>query len=275
MFLGRGGETPYHSHNAFKLVISLEDRPIKVDGPAGDQQGPVVMVRANQNHRVRTFGATVAVLFVEPEGPAGRRLSAIERLGGHWPAVNDDHREALRRLANGAQPAPAFEVAYQALLDTLRPPGRSADAPLDRRVRTTLRLLRGAGSERARTADLASRVELSASRLAHLIQAELGLSVARYRRWHRLRRAAERIALGATITDTAHECGFADSAHLSRTFVAMLGITPSIFRASHIVVPAEARLIVDALGPEFEVPIGVQSGGREGSEATPGYRAAR
>jgi len=237
LFLGRGGETPYHSHNAFKLVLSLEDRSICVDGPRGCEQGEVVMVRANQNHRVRTFGATVAVLFVEPEGPVGRALSAIDRRGGRWPTVTDGHREGLRLLVDRAAPAPAFEAAYQGLLDTLASSAPPVAAPLDRRVRATLHLLRAAETEGARTADLARRVDLSASRLAHLVQTELGLSVARYRRWRRLRKAAELIALGAAITDTAHESGFADGAHLSRTFVEMLGITPSVFRASQIVVP--------------------------------------
>lgn len=245
LFVGRGGETPYHSHNAFKLVLSLEDRPVSVDGPRGQQRGPAVMVRANEHHRVRTFGATVAVLFVEPEGPVGRALSALERHGGRWPAVSDGQRQQLSRLAEGGSRL-GLEAAYEGLLETLSsdPP---SFLPLDRRVQTTLRLLRAAEPERARTADLAGRVDLSPSRLAHLVHAELGLSVARYRRWRRLRKAAELIGLGATITDTAHECGFADSAHLSRTFVQMLGITPSVFRASQIVVPPETRLAASGL----------------------------
>jgi AraC-like DNA-binding protein len=34
-------------------------------------------------------------------------------------------------------------------------------------------------------------------------------------------------AAGGSLTDAAHEAGFADSAHLSRTFRRMFGVAPS------------------------------------------------
>ena len=42
--------------------------------------------------------------------------------------------------------------------------------------------------------------------------------------------AVERMADGASLTEAAHEAGFADSAHFSRTFRRMFGLAPSSLR---------------------------------------------
>jgi transcriptional regulator GlxA family with amidase domain len=49
----------------------------------------------------------------------------------------------------------------------------------------------------------------------------------RYRLWVRLRRSLARLTKDASVTTIAHETGFSDMAHFSRTFRGMLGITPS------------------------------------------------
>jgi len=76
-------------------------------------------------------------------------------------------------------------------------------------------------------AELATAVGLSPSRLAHLFRAQTGLPVRRYLLWLRLGDALQQLAHGVSLTTAAHAAGFADSAHFSRTFRAMLGITPS------------------------------------------------
>ena len=76
-------------------------------------------------------------------------------------------------------------------------------------------------------AALAKVVGRSPSRLAHRFSETLGLPLRRYVLWCRLRAAAEAAMRGASLTDAAHAAGFADSAHLSRTFRTTFGIAPS------------------------------------------------
>ena len=59
----------------------------------------------------------------------------------------------------------------------------------------------------------------------------VGLSPAAFIRDRRLRHAGGLIRQGVGLADAALASGFADQAHLSRTFRAMLGITPGMFRA--------------------------------------------
>jgi len=58
----------------------------------------------------------------------------------------------------------------------------------------------------------------------------IGLTPAAYIRDRRLRRAGLLIEQGLGLADAAIAAGFADQSHLSRTFQAMHGITPGMFR---------------------------------------------
>jgi AraC-like DNA-binding protein len=73
---------------------------------------------------------------------------------------------------------------------------------------------------------------LSAARLRHLFVEQTGLPFKTYVLWLRLTRAVERMAAGRSLTQAAHEAGFADSAHFSRTFKRMFGIAPAGLRIS-------------------------------------------
>lgn len=86
--------------------------------------------------------------------------------------------------------------------------------------------------------ELASGVNLSLSQLERLFSAELGLSIRRMVRWRRLRLALALALQGAPLTTAAHEAGFADSAHLSRTMREMFGV-----RADRLLQGMRLRLI--------------------------------
>ncbi len=47
----------------------------------------------------------------------------------------------------------------------------------------------------------------------------------------RIRHARYLLRTGATPSDTAAACGFADQAHMTRQFKARTGLTPAVFRA--------------------------------------------
>jgi AraC-like DNA-binding protein len=73
-------------------------------------------------------------------------------------------------------------------------------------------------------------VGLSPSRTRHLFVEQTGLSFRTYLLWLRLERAVQLFARGASLTEAAHGAGFADSAHLSRTFRRMFGIPAASLR---------------------------------------------
>ena len=75
--------------------------------------------------------------------------------------------------------------------------------------------------------ELAAEVGVSAHRLRHLFSDKLGISIKSYTLWARMRRAVELIAHGESLSVVAHDVGFSDPAHLTRTLKQFFGLTPS------------------------------------------------
>lgn len=74
---------------------------------------------------------------------------------------------------------------------------------------------------------IASKVYLSESRFAHLFKEQTGIPFRRYVLWCRMQAALKAVMQGQSFTQGAYEGGFADVAHLSRTFTEMFGVSPS------------------------------------------------
>lgn len=68
---------------------------------------------------------------------------------------------------------------------------------------------------------------VSVSRFTHLFSESIGMPFRTYVLWLRLQAAFDALAAGRSLTQAAHDAGFSDAAHLSRTFRRMFGIAPS------------------------------------------------
>ena len=108
--------------------------------------------------------------------------------------------------------------------DDVRPAGHRGSDDLDPRLVQALNTL--ADSDIA-LPELATEVGLSPQRLRALARQQLGMPLARWRVWTRLRRAAEALQRGQSLVDAATEAGFADQAHLTRQMREMMGLTPA------------------------------------------------
>jgi len=77
---------------------------------------------------------------------------------------------------------------------------------------------------------VAAEACLSPSRFRHLFVEQTGMALRPYILWRRMLRVWELTAAGGSLSSAAHEAGFADAAHLSRTSRRMFGFPPSSIR---------------------------------------------
>jgi AraC-like DNA-binding protein len=93
-----------------------------------------------------------------------------------------------------------------------------------------LELIRERLGEAISLKSIAAEVHLSPDRFRHLFMDQTSVAFRAYVLWLRLECSLAAYIAGKTLTESAYAGGFADSAHLSRTFRRMFGITPASIR---------------------------------------------
>jgi AraC family transcriptional regulator len=248
--IGRSeGVVPPHAHHAIQISLGL-DGPIRFQGPEeewSDYRGAIVL--PDVTHCFDGCGSLLTMLFVAPESPEGRWLqdslrrsiTAVPeaRMDQCVPPLMAFHDSPLEAMAAG-------ELIHHTVrsLCAGSPPARRLDA----RVTRALRLIRESESPRISLEEVAGAVFLSPSRFAHLFSEHVGVPFRRYLLWRKLTRAMVAIGVGRTLTAAAHQAGFSDSAHLTRTFYQMFGTPPSVMmRGEFYLIPAPFDLPASAV----------------------------
>jgi AraC-like DNA-binding protein len=202
VYTGAVGPTEPHRHHALQVVLVPGVRVVDGDG---ERSTPAV-VAPDRRHALAGDGFG-SLVFVDsdatgaPSALAGPIPDGL--LGADLPLTMADAQHLVGMLTR-ARPTdrpdrhPAVAMVLDRLLDDLT-------APL---------------------AELATAVGLSPDRLTHLFTEQVGIPLRGYRRWLRLLLAAEALRNGATLNDAAHQAGFADAAHLHRTFRDQFGLRP-------------------------------------------------
>jgi AraC family transcriptional regulator len=233
LWLGRStGRTDWHDHHAIQITLALDgDCALRdrVDGDWSITSGS--MVRSHRAHQFESRDATVAHLFVEPETAQGRALQLRPGDAAVTSLSTDEHTAMARILRPACRAGTTNTAVVQAAQDAINwlantaPPSVQVDARIQKAIAYLQKNLRGAIA----MSDAASAAALSPSRFRHLFMEQTGSAFRVYVLWLRLNVAIETAMTGKSWTEAAHQAGFTDSAHLTRTFKRMFGISPATF----------------------------------------------
>lgn len=218
----------FHAHHAIQIVIGLGGW-FRLWTAEEDLSAPYAAVAPDVEHRFDAQGA-YAILFVEPESWAGRVIGAWAFDGGDLRALPPSRFVSLRGRLEAlrcATPPSAEQLARIGRDLVAGLAGSAPPAPIDARVRNILHRIAARPDEPLTLEMAANMAGLSKSRFSHLFVEQTGLSFKSYRLWIRLTRAVRLMTDGLSLTAVAHEAGFADSAHFSRTFRRMFGVAPA------------------------------------------------
>ena len=241
---GPGSRGDLHRHHSLHFVLAIEgELRVRTSASGRWASAAGVLTSPEALHAIDARGADVMIVFLDPESAAGaafrhalegpvRLLSPLERSA----LVGDVIPRTL--LVSGAEEWVAG--AATALHVPLPPPARA----IHPRVRKLLATLRIQGVEVGTSLDaLAAQVGLSPGRLMHVFTASVGIPLRPYLAWLRVQRAAMAIVNGSSLGEAAYAAGFADAAHMTRTFKRTLGLVPSLLRPMRCM---PSRLVSDS-----------------------------
>jgi AraC-like DNA-binding protein len=221
--------TQAHAHHALQLTFSVGGQfAFRIGTETVD--GPAVLIAPDVPHVYVAEGRAL-ILFVEPESRLGAAL--IRDLAGRQYVQPDPMRfadQAARLTCIWEDPRPDdIALAKMGQAVAARMADLDADVPVaDPRIVRVLDRLQGDPDLHMTARSAAGVACLSESRFSHLFVEQVGLPFRTYVLWRRLSAAVDRIASGASLTSAAHEAGFSDSAHFSRTFLRMFGVPASV-----------------------------------------------
>ncbi len=214
--------------------------------------GRTSLVDATQGY-VQDAGATETIQHL---GYLGHRCTVItvrpEALPALWrarerlmpsefrttPATDLAHRRLLAECRRGTDAARVDELAaalvgelFESCMRAPRPIHRRGTTVATRRIVDIARELATSGVAAPTLQSVAAAASVSPHHLTRTFKENTGVTMGRYRNRVRVRLALEWIAEGDDdFTRIAHDLGFSDHAHFSRTVMAEVGLQPRMVR---------------------------------------------
>ena len=235
-FIGEGrGDTPIapHAHYAIQLVIGAPSGlKVQFGGQGAWQSCAAALVPSRAVHSIDVNACDLSlVLFIEPETPEGKALSARLQRG---PELLDAGTvaETAKRLEQAWRVEQSYDAVHAACMQLVHDVARTAPRreTSDPRVLAAVEYIRERVDQPVSLPEVARAAHLSPERFRHLFVQETGMPLRTYLLWRRLLHVWTLLMQGETLSGAAHAAGFADSAHLSRTARTMFGLPPSVLQ---------------------------------------------
>ncbi|OQB94982.1 MAG: HTH-type transcriptional activator RhaS [Spirochaetes bacterium ADurb.Bin110] len=227
-----------HSHHLLKIFISL-DHSFKIEHRGEFREVEIAIIAPDEAHRFASDEGNYAVLYLDGESEAARYLCS-KYIGSHGLCLLPElflipTKVELMELKEGSTSISKAECVSKSILGLLLGPYSQETVELDPRIKKVIALLKESPDKKVKIEVVARQVGLSESRLIHLFTHQVGVPPRRYALWLRLLDAIDEIVDGASFTDAAYAAGFSDSAHLSRTFRKMFGLSlVEVFKSTSV-----------------------------------------
>ena len=224
---GASLDAAIHKHQAIQLVWTASGlckfNNHEISGP--------LIINSQVEHQLHMEMGWV--LLVEPKSQLGQQL--VERLAGA-DAVPIQLDSTIGMAMGKEKPKPEDDPAIllAPLINALGlKPIYSGGSPnvSDKRIGKLLNQLNSCLPGEClkptgwKAADIAAQLAISEGRFLHLFKEQMGIPWRPYLLWYRLICAINALVKGSSVTEAAYSAGFSDSAHLSRTFRSLLGMS--------------------------------------------------
>ncbi|MBT28551.1 MAG: hypothetical protein CMO01_02740 [Thalassobius sp.] len=228
-FLGSFADNQLHKHYAIQLSIAIEE-PIRLSLPEFNiETDKAIFIQPNVAHQLSCKGNHLLVL-INPTSSIGHfwhRYSSKQLLEIDTQLVKDLKLLVSKYLAS--------KIKKEEFIDQLNCQIQKYDCHCedyihsgDERIEKAIDYLNQNSERVVPLTEIAEHCHLSTDRFQHLFREITGQTYRRAQLWVKLMTALLQLKT-QPLTTIAHNCGFADSAHFSRTFKESFGFSPREF----------------------------------------------
>jgi AraC-like DNA-binding protein len=195
--------------NPVTCVVRGRRGPLTVLGQGQSITGDIVIIRPGVEHHIICRDGGLSAMYLD---------------GARWPGRGALAERLEGRIGELALAGMRLDVGAQQELRKRLDHGQDRP-PLE--MRAVLAELAAEPMARMSQAELAKRLGLERTQALRLFKESTGTTFRQFKRWTGLQHAARLIVAGALVRTAAMDAGFADTAHLTRTFKQCFGLTPS------------------------------------------------
>lgn len=231
LHIGRFPDIGTHRLGGAALMLCL-DGTIHVSEVENDtwRTCKTALVPPGCEHKTRFNGHNTAIIHIEPESIDYANLSACIP-NSEWNIMFDhiDENRLIEQVSYIFTQKPTLEDTHNMLQKVIYGHGYDYEGEdkLDARIGQIVQKIKDNPAASYSMETLADEISLSTTRFIHLFKEQTGVPIRRFRQWLRMKIVIRYVANGKSLTEAALDAGFTDSAHFSRAFKNMFGITPS------------------------------------------------
>jgi len=219
-YIGNNIKTEKHAHHALEFIFGIEKPFDLITDNVTFTNINGVVINPNYPHQFIGASAQYLFIFLEPE------LLQTNQIKKHYNLAS---QEIVKLSSLLAFPNSESVIDFSFFVQTLKIPIIHNEIwQIDNRIKAVLGLIKSKLREGKISSNMiAKSIYLSESRFSHLFKSQIGIPVRKYILWCRIQESMKELLKGSNLTESAYAAGFSDSAHLSRTFLKMFGVSPS------------------------------------------------
>ncbi len=226
LFIGKSMDTVVHEHHLFQIVIAFEKEfKLYIENKLINAQA--LLIDKDVPHKFESKDGLHMILLIDPDKDVAKKMkrnmnnTSYQKLD--FSLFNKIVDNILGFYPKDFEVQKIKEIINEILRIILN--ANIVNITKDLRIRQLLNYIKTLENKNVSVKELAKKVSLSESRLIHLFTKEIGIPLRKYLLWSKLIDAINYIVRGMDFTEACYAAGFSDSAHLSRTFKKMFGIT--------------------------------------------------
>ncbi|MGL1889717.1 MAG: AraC family transcriptional regulator [Reichenbachiella sp.] len=228
-FIGSFDNNHQHRHYAIQLSIPIDGiLSINTSSTTLETVSPI-LIKSNIIHRLVSKGQHIVIL-INPASTIGHYWNSLindevsvldQKPAAALQAIVNDRALLSENPSEFSKQLNELLMSYDCFCDSFIHQG-------DDRINSALDYLQNHYNRVVPLEEIAEFSNISTSRFLHLFKEHTGITYRRSQLWTKLNKAIPLLE-NQSLTQTAHETGFADSAHFSRTFRENFGFSPHRF----------------------------------------------